>query len=221
MTANATKQAGQGSRRVASWIDGVFNPLIEVIPVEIRRLERRDVTFNCDRRELEAVLTIPLYLSLQGRHVLTDFTLENPSDAEEFGRHDRRVDSVATAAAAAYDALTQDDEFRRTVDRLARAHEPSPLSRNVELPAEPVRAFAQHVVNLREELHHYSGGEFWATHRGELLAFRRGERFGQLDGACQELLDVDRELHPWLVNRRLDYCRAYDIPAARLAAGGE
>ncbi len=221
MTATTTKPAGQGSPRVKSWVYGVFNPLVEVIPMEIRRLENRDVTFNCDRRELTAVFAVPMYLSPQGRHVLTDLRLENPDDAEQFDKHDRRVGSVATTAVAAYETLTRDDEFRRAVDRLAKAYEETTPSKRVDLPTERVRAFAEHVVNNRGELHFLSGGEFWAKHRDELLAFRRGEEFRRLDEACEELLHVDLEFHPWLVNRRLEYCRTYDIPAAPLAPDGE
>lgn len=221
MTTNATKARKHGWRRAESWINGVLNPLLVTLPVELERLERGRVTVQLGLPgELVSILPIERYLGTAGRHILADFQAEHPASRKRFRRHDQLVAKLAEAACDALADLRGREEFVTAVGKLIR--DDGENAADLVEEVNPWDFLAEYAVNNVGIVSVRSrGARLWNSHHRELLAHRRGAAFERLGASITELREADRDLIDWLARTRLKLCRDYDVPAADLGAPGE
>lgn len=216
-----TRGSKWGRRRVEGWINGVINPLLDALPIEMSFLERGNLTWRHHDRSLAHVRPIREYLSGPGRHILGDFERASPGDRKRFAVHDDLLDELTAGASGAFDELTSWPGFQVDVEDALRSYldgRPGAAYPGGAIPREQfVDLMAEHLVNRiltipDRNLDH----EFWSLYGGRLLSHRTGLRFDELDRLSGALLDHDRALQKRLEDTRFDLCTEYDVPAAAL-----
>jgi hypothetical protein len=217
----------RGSPRVQSWIYEVLNPLFESLEIELGFLTRRNTTWSFYSRELEYLRPASRYLSLEGRHILRDYAMENPEILERIRAHDDLLARLTKAASHAFDELTTeafrglvDDAVIQFLDGASSDHDitadpryPGGAYRRAQVPD----LVAEHVINSVDDLpSRYADRVFWQQHRDRFRALGTGRAFEQLQAVLDKLVELDTEFRDWIVEVSLELCRTYDVPAAPL-----
>lgn len=205
------------SPRVASWIYGVINPLLEIIPIELSFLRKGNATFRFYNMELEFIRTVESYLSPPARHICRDFMNANTDAIQWLSDHDKHINALEIAAQKAFKVLSNKPEFLSKVKNFLEEY----LSTGQGYPggAYPDEKFpllvAEHVVNKINSLpEHYTDYKFWTQYGKEFLKFYAGHEFNGLDKTREDLLSFDNELIDWLQKKSFQLCEQYDISAA-------
>ena len=205
------------SPRVESWVYGVINPLLEIIPIELSFLRSGSSTFRLYNKKLEFIRSLESYLSSSARHVYRDFLNANTDATEQLSVHDKLVHTLETAAQDAFTSLSDNPGFITKVKCYLNEY----LSAGQSYPGGAYQEeqfpllVAEHVINKTESIaDHFTDSKFWARYGGEFLKFYSGYEFDILNKACKDLLNYDEALMSWLQTKSYHLCETYDIPAA-------
>lgn len=217
MTNASKSKLKKHSKRVASWVYMVINPLLEIVPIELLFLHKGSVTFRFYNQELEFIRPVESYLSQSARHVYRDFLNANADTTERLSAHDVHVHTLEIAAQEAFTILSCNTKFLDRVKYCLKEY----LSTGQTYPGGAYSEenfpllVAEHVVNRNKSIpEHYTDSKFWARYGTEFLEFYIGPEFDRLDKACKDLLSYDEALTDWLQKKSYNLCEQYDIPAA-------
>lgn len=217
MTKVSKSNPKKHSPRVASWVYGVINPLLEIIPIELTFLRSGSATFRFYNKKLEFIRSVESYLSSSSRHVYRDFLNANADVTEQLSSHDKLVHTLEIVAREAFTILSDNQGF---VDKV-KCYLNEYLSAGQSPPggAYPDEKFpllvAEHVINKVESIpDRFTDSKFWARYGGEFLKFYSGHEFDRLNRACKDMLSCDEALMDWLQTKSYHLCEKYDIPAA-------
>jgi len=217
MTKTSKSKPKKHSPRIASWVYGVINPLLEIIPIELSFLRKGNVTFRFYNKELEFIRSLENYLSPSARHVYRDFLNANADATEQLSGHDELVHTLESAAQEAFTILSDNPGFVNKVKCYLNEY----LSAGQSYPGGAYQEeqfpllVAEHVINKFESIpDHFTDSKFWDRYGVEFLKFYSGHEFDILNKACKALLNYDEALMSWLQAKSYHLCETYDIPAA-------
>ena len=82
---------------------------------------------------------------------------------------------------------------------------------------------AEYIINFQPKAlpSYYTTAQFWSQFGEELLAFRVGDVFEELDASGQKLGKSDESLLTMLQKVRSTFCKDYDIPPAPITPLGQ
>jgi hypothetical protein len=208
-----------GRERGKAWIYSVINPLLEALKTQSVFLKRRNWTFRFSSGNLEFIPPLHAYITYQGRPNWEDFIASNPSARERIENRDRQREELRKACNLAWHYLVDLEEFRQKVltslDRF-RAEEPPAYHGVSGLPDEEFhKLVAERIVNdIGNIAEDYRDYRFWSRFRDELMQFRRGPIFEQMEQAGLELGNCNNEVTAELARVREELASKLDIPWA-------
>ena len=208
-----------GRERAKAWVYSVINPLLEALKIELNFLSRRNWTFRPYNQELQFIRPLDSYVEFQSRPNWEDFVASNPSTRQKMETRDRKRDELRKACQAAFRHLDDLTEFRQKAsDCLSRFRADSP-SAGYAGGATPEdnfhRLVAERVINnIVDVPHHDTDHGFWARFRDELIKFRKGPTFEQVDRKGLELEESNSEVSAELAKVRSGLAVKHDIPWA-------
>jgi hypothetical protein len=211
------------TRRVASWVYAVLNPLIDSVGREVAYLEEGNLTWRNFSRHCEHMRPIVEYIEPGQLPVYGDFLAnEQAGFKSRFSEHDRKLGATEAAASDAYRVLIQPEAFQKQIEQSLEEYESRVSSREsgyreslIPTADSLARAVAELLVNRADELpYHHSTKRFWQDHREQFQRFRKDPAFGALNRAATAFKESSTLLRDALVSHRLDLCSSYDIPAA-------
>jgi hypothetical protein len=219
MTTVEDKPMELGRERAKAWIYSVINPLLEALNTQSVFLKRRNWTFRFSSENLEFIRPLQAYISYQGRPNWEDFVASNPGARERIENRDRQREELRKACNLAWHYLVDLEEFRQKVLMLLnefRAEEPPASHRVSGLPDEEFhKLVAERIVNdIGDIPDHYGDHRFWSRFRDELIQFRRGPSFEQIERAGLDLSNANDQVAVELARVREELASNLDIPWA-------
>jgi hypothetical protein len=219
MTTAEDKPMELGRERAKAWIYSVINPLLEALRTQSVFVKRRNWTFRFSSGNLEFIRPLRAYINYQGRPNWEDFISSNPSARERIENHDRQREELRKACNLAWFYLVDLEEFRQKVLTLLnefRAEEPPANHRVSGLPDEEFhKLVAERIVNdIGNIAEDYRDYRFWSRFRDDLIKFRRGPSFGQMEQAGLDLSNANDEVAAELARVREELASKLDIPWA-------
>ena len=208
-----------GRERAKAWIYSVINPLLEALRTQSVFLKRRNWTFRFSSGNLDFIRPLDAYITYQGRPNWEDFIASNPSARERIENRDRQREELRKACNLAWRYLVDLEEFKQTVlTCLGRFRaEEAPANCSVSgLPDEEFhKLVAERIVNgigsLAED---HRDVRFWSRFRDEVMQFRRGPVFEQMEQAGLDLSNANDEVAAELARVREELASKLDVPWA-------
>jgi hypothetical protein len=209
----------KGPRRVEAWVYTVINPLIEALKVEKSFLKEKNWTWRFQIKSLEFILPLEKYVDSASLPNFEDFLRANPQVERKRRKHDDLRAKLSENCEIAFNCLIASDPFEDRVKLFLSIYEKEKPAEEFPGGAVPEKDFdklvAQYIVNSIKELPgHYTASKFWSRFGGELLQFRTGDVFENLDASGEQLENEDDRLLKSLEDLRSTLCENYDIPAA-------
>ncbi len=212
-----------GPRIIRAWFDTVLNPLLQSLELELKILQKRNLTFSFRPEKFELIRPIRRLLEYSVWPNLEQIEELNPALKEAFQRHDKDVDRLLDAVIALHTALSTDPEFTKLCDSLLTPEQFEELgaTEHYEVfgaypPSDRYNLIAQYVVNNPDQPAYYSTAKFWNRNREILLATLqfpgvRKRYLVTIQMADQSASD-NRELIRTLKDLRRDLSFGHDVP---------
>jgi hypothetical protein len=209
----------KGTRRIEAWIYTVINPLIESLKIERTFLSEKNWTWRYIQRNLVSIEPLERYINSVHQPNFDDFFTSNPKVERMREQHDEQRAALLEHCLNAFDHLTARQDFQQKVTEKLVQYGDYPGGAT---PREDFsKLIAEYIINKTKDLpSHYTTAGFWSQFGQELLGFRTGRVFEELDVTGEELSKVDESLLTALKNLRTNLCKKYDIPPAPTVLAG-
>ncbi len=208
------------SQRVAAWIYGVINSILESLQREMDLLDRGNLTWRSDTGRCDVIRAIQEYVESSQWPNYFDFLADNPQFLPSFESHDESLGKLNAKARELYAWLLRWEQLSVTVEALLdtyegeRASDPQATSLTYMRADLPKEVAANLINNVQALPSHFVISKFWAKAAKNLLQFRNLPEFRPLHIAKEELKGNSLSLKGTLEGHRLALSRKFDVPAA-------
>jgi hypothetical protein len=218
----ATSQQKPSSKRMASWVYHIINPILDAMATECHLLQNENLSWQFYNKQTEFISRIEEYIDFQQHHNYRHFLTECPHFAQLFKEHDEVLREAANLAAEILASLTGVKIFTDLVyKKLAEYMQTEAYPGGAVPQAKFHELMVEHLVNGVEELLVESDSEFWAQYSDALKTTARQlypQLFAKLKEAKQKLLGHAQAIQQKLEGYSYSLCKEYDIPGDPVVA---
>lgn len=190
--------------QVRAWLTTVLAPIANALAVEERRGSGGNWSFRCETQDFEFLWPVSKMIAAPYMANLEQLLRYRQELKKRIDTHDRALNSLRTAARAAYDRIVQSELFR-------------PLAASTAVPERERKYLAEYVVNeLRDLPPHYSYHDVWNREGAQFLGLRDhpslATEFHSLEAAGLEFVKSIKALRTAVSLLQVELADAYKLP---------